>query len=630
MCGFCGVIGPARLARLDRLEAMSGAIAHRGPDDSGTWQRRVATAGRDDVVALGHRRLAILDLSPLGHQPMSTPDGRLTIAFNGEIYNFLDLRRILEQEGASFRSNTDTEVILAAFSVWGEESFRRLNGMFAFALFDTASGRLHLVRDRAGIKPLYYHDHEGLLIFGSELKSLRMHPEFVSEVDRGALGRYLRHGYVSGEETIYARTKRLLPGDHLVWEAGTIRVGPYVRWDAPPDEPSPTSFDDVVVELGRLLGDAVERQMISDVPIGAFLSGGVDSSTVVALMQERATQRVRTFSIGFEHERWNEAPFARAVAEHLQTEHTELYVTRQDAIDVAEELPAIYDEPFADPSAIPTILLARLTRKHVTVALSGDGGDELFGGYGHHQRFHQLLPWLGLPAMLRRPLSSASRFLPAGALRNALAHLRARDPAELALRLLSSFDGESLERACGPEGGRPTPLYLEAFRSAVAETNERRTMVADARVYLPDDILAKVDRATMSVALEARVPILDNEVLRFGLALPLDIIWHGGVAKAPLRALLYRYVPRELIERPKHGFGIPLHVLLAERIDEWTAEFLAPRRLKTQGILDPAGVAGLIGEAGARFDAVVRASVIWRLLCFQRWFAYHHEGRRPA
>jgi len=403
-----------------------------------------------------------------------------------------------------------------------------------------------------------------------------------------------------------------------------------VRWDDPPPDPLPSRFEDVVTSLDGLLGDAVERQMISDVPLGAFLSGGVDSSTVVALMQERATRPVRTFSIGFREEGWDEAPYARAVAEHLKTEHTELYVTPEDAAIVAEELPSLFDEPFADASAIPTTLLSRLTRKHVTVALSGDGGDELFGGYRHHRRFHQLRPLLRAPAGLRRWLAPLARFAPPGGVRNLLAHLRAPDGARLALRLESSFEDSALARACGEEGGRPTETFLTAFRGAPTSDDVRRLAYADARLYLPDDILVKVDRASMSVALEARVPLLDNRVIQFGLALPLETVWRGGDAKAPLREVLYRRVPRSLIDRPKHGFGIPIHALLKKQIDGWKVHHLDPRRLRDQGLLDPAGVEALLADARARFDPVIGATALWRLLCFQRWYAWNHLGERAA
>ncbi len=626
MCGLCGWVGASRVATAGRdVEEMTSALLHRGPDDRGLWTTGFRAGATDHAVALGHTRLAIIDLSPLGHQPMHARGGATTVAYNGELYNFRELRDELRERGVEFRSDSDTEVLLEAWQAWGEAAFARLNGMFAFALWDAPARRLYLVRDRLGIKPLYYRFHQGDLSFGSELGALRRHPGFEARIDRAALGRFLRHGYVCGPETIYQGTRRLLPGELLVWQAGRIEVRPYWRIEDPAPPP-PERFEDVVDALDELLGDAIERQMISDVPIGAFLSGGVDSSTVVAIMQERARRPVRTFSIGFREPRWDEAPFARAVAEHLKTDHTELYVDRSDAVEAARELPAIYDEPFADASAIPTVLLARLTRRHVTVALSGDGGDELFGGYPHHARFHRLRPWLALPAGVRLGLARLARGLPSGPLTNALRHLRESDPARLAYRFQSAFDDDELAAACGAEGAQPSAVYLQAFRAAPVTEAVRRAMFADARLYLPDDILAKVDRATMSVALEARVPLLDHRVAEFALALPLSITWRGGVTKAPLREVLHRRVPRVLVERPKHGFGIPLHVLLEAELRAWRERYLAPERLAEEGLLDPSGVRRLLDAARRRRDAAFEATLRWRVLCFERWLAHTQRG----
>lgn len=626
MCGFCGVLGPADRAGADDVAAMNQALAHRGPDDTGSWRQGFAVRRTDHVVVLGHRRLSIIDLSPLGHQPMASIDGALTIAFNGEIYNYRDLRAELLTRGARFRSETDTEVILEAYRAWGTDCLARLNGMFAFALWDARSERLLLARDPLGIKPLYYRFSHGVLSFGSELRALRQHRGFDPTIDRGALGRFLRHGFVVGPETIYAGTQRLLPGDFLTWERGEIAVDTFWRLTDPLDTPLPHSYAEAVGALEALLGDAVERQMIADVPLGAFLSGGVDSSTVVALMQERAKQPVRTFSIGFENRAYNEAPHARAVAKHLGTMHTELVVTRTEAHDVALQLPDLYDEPFADASAIPTTLLSRMTRHHVTVALSGDGGDELFGGYRQYRRFQQLRPWMRLPLPFRRALRAAAPLVPHFGAANALRHLGSSDAAELACSLVSEYEPALLEGMTGPEGAKPPQLFLDTFRAAPASDEVRRAMFADARVYMPDDILVKVDRASMSVALEARVPILDYRVVRLALALPLEWIWKGGVTKAPLREILYRHVPRELIDRPKQGFGMPIDSLLTRELAIWEARYLDPRRLAEEGNLDPAGVQRFLADVRRRPAPRVRAEGVWRLLCFQRWFARNHRG----
>jgi asparagine synthase (glutamine-hydrolysing) len=628
MCGFCGVLGPARTAAPEAVDAMTRSLAHRGPDDDGTHVERFPVRDGEFALALGHRRLSILDLSPLGHQPMHSEDGAYSIAYNGEVYNFREIRRELEAKGHRFRSDCDTEVLLEAYRAWGTDSFDRLIGMFAFALWDRRRRRLVLVRDRLGIKPLYYRFADGVLTFGSELRALRAHPGFRGDISRPALGRYLRGGYTVGEETIYRDARRLLAGSFLVWEDGAIATHAYWRLTDPADAPPPATFEAAVDALDALLGDAVERRMIADVPLGAFLSGGVDSSAVVALMRERSRSPVRTFSIGFRELEWDEAPHARAVAAHLGTDHTELYVGRADAVAVAHELPDLYDEPFADASAIPTTLLSRLTRRHVTVSLSGDGGDELFGGYDRYAKLRRLASLLALPQPLRGLLADASGFLPPGSLRNGLARLRAADPAQLAERLGAHFEDADLEAACGPGGGAPPALFLDTFRAAPADDPVRRAMFADARVYMADDILTKVDRASMSVALEARVPILDHRVVRFAFSLPGAFLSHGGRTKAPLRAVLDRRVPSALIDRPKHGFGIPIQVLLERELSAWRARHLAPERVREDGLFDPAGVARLVAHATTREP--VATTRLWFLLCFQRWYARVHRGERDA
>jgi asparagine synthase (glutamine-hydrolysing) len=605
---------------------MARRLAHRGPDDFGSWRHAFRVRDEDFELGLGHTRLSILDLSPSGHQPMSSADGLVTIVYNGEVYNFRALRKELAAAGHRFRSECDTEVLIEAWRAWGEQSLDRLNGMFAFALWDAAQRRLTLVRDRLGIKPLYYSFAGGLLLFGSELGALRAHRGFRPEIDPLALAGFVRHGFVPGPRTIYRDVHKLMPGELLVWQDGSVRVRQWWSLPACPEPWAGGGFEEAVDGLDGLLGDAVEQRLVSDVPLGAFLSGGVDSSAVVALMKERATGAVRTFSIGFEHAAYDEAPFARRVAEHLRTDHTELYVREEEARQVAHELPDLYDEPFADSSALPTVLLSRLTRRHVTVALSGDGGDELFGGYDQYGKLRRLLPLLALPAVLRAALGAGAAWLPGGAPRNALLHLRQPDAARLAFSLVSGARAETLESACGVALPAPDPVYLDAFREARVAGVLQRAMVADARVYLPDDILTKVDRASMSVALEARVPLLDYRVVRFAFGLPPALVWHGGRSKAPLRAVLARRVPPALFERPKHGFGIPIHALLARELRDWRARYLAPERLRAEGHLAPEGVARLLAEARRRGGAVEETSMLWRLVCFQRWFARRHGG----
>jgi asparagine synthase (glutamine-hydrolysing) len=619
------MIGPARRAAAERVEGMARTLRHRGPDDFGTWSTRFRAGDAEHAVALGHTRLAILDLSPLGHQPMHAGDGALTVSYNGEIYNFRALREELAAAGARFRSECDTEVLLEAYRAWGEDACDRFVGMFAFALWDAPRARLVLARDRLGIKPLYYaFADDGLLLFGSELRALREHPAFRPDIDRAALAGFLQHGFVSGPATIYAHARRLMPGEVLVWERGRIHCRPYWRLSDPAVTPAPADFDTAVDALEDVLGLAVEQRLIADVPLGAFLSGGIDSSAVVALMRERASGTVRTFSIGFREPGYDEAPHAAAVARHLGTEHTELYVERKHALQVAHEMPELYDEPFGDPSAIPTVLLSRLTREHVTVALSGDGGDELFGGYLQYGKLARLQPWLRVPRPLRRLLAAAAPVVPLRSARRALGHLGGGGPRDVAEGLLRFHDPRELAAACGDDGSAARAGYRRAWDEAPLADPVRRAMVADTASYLPDDILTKVDRASMSVALEARVPIIDHRVVRFALSLPLSLLWHGGRTKAPLRALVERRVPRGLLERPKQGFGIPIESLLARELVRWSERYLAPARLAEEGLLDPAGVARLV--ARAKDAGAAGATPLWFLLCFERWLARNHRG----
>jgi len=599
------------------------SLAHRGPDDEGTWVARFSNGDRDWDVALGHTRLSILDLSRLGHQPMASEDGRYAIAYNGEIYNHRALRTELERGGARFRSECDTEVVLEAWRAWGAAAVKRFNGMFAFAIWDGERGRLALARDRLGIKPLHYGLFEGCLAFGSELGALRAYPGFRPEVDPTALQTYLRLGWLTGERTIYAGVRRVLPGHVVTWQDGRLASESFWRVTDHAPDGSVRDFDSAVDALDEKLGAAVEARLISDVPLGAFLSGGVDSSTIVALMKERARGAVKTFSIGFEDAAFDEAPYARAVADHLGTEHTELYVGSREAREVLRELPALYDEPFSDPSAIPTVLLSRMTREHVTVALSGDGGDELFGGYNRYGRLARLLPWMALPHTLRRGLSAAAApFVPAS-IRSGLVRLAAaRDSAELSESFLTGFGEDLLREACLGAGPRE-PAFREVFCDATGAPL-RRAMYAEARTYLNDDVLVKVDRASMSIGLEARVPMLDHDVAELAFRMPPAVLSHRGESKAPLRAVLYRRVPRELIERRKHGFGIPIRSLIGPELERWTKHYLASPRITEEGMLDPVAVQRMVDYTRSRGSA--GDSALWRLLCFERWFAVNHRG----
>ena len=627
MCGFCGVVGLESRACVEDVPAMARTLEHRGPDDFGTWADRFRSDGIDYAVGLGHTRLSILDLSPRGHQPMVAADGTTVIAYNGEIYNYRELREELRTRGHTFVSDSDTEVLLEAWRAWGLKALERLNGMFAFALWDGPRKRLILARDRLGIKPLYWRWKDGVLSFGSELRALRRHRSFEAEIDRASLGRYLRYGYVIGEPSIYQHTQRLRPGGWLIWRDGEIELGTFWNLTESVTDAPAMNFDAVTDELESLLLTAVSRRLVADVPLGAFLSGGIDSSTVVALMKECASGTVRTFSIGFRAD-YDEAPFAREVAKHLGTEHTELYVDKSNAVAAAREIADLYDEPFADHSAVPTVLLSRLTRHSVEVALSGDGGDELFGGYSRYRNYDVLLKMRKLPRSWQRALAGVAPWVPHPRTRNALSYLRGEDACAVAENMRAAFDSRLLAASCGADGGRPSPSFASGFRGAPTQDDLVRLMFGEAVTYLPDDILTKVDRASMAVGLEARVPLLDHEVVRFALGLPREIFWRGGVAKAPLRAILYRRVPRELIDRPKRGFGFSIPDLLGEELATWSRRYLGPERLAEEGLFDRAGIAGLRASASRREGPAVTR--LWHLLCFQRWWARTHLGERDA
>ncbi len=650
MCGIAGLFDPAGLsesATRDILAEMTGALRHRGPDDAGTWLD--PTAG----IALGHRRLAILDLSPLGRQPMHSRDGRYVITFNGEIYNFRALREELAARGYAFRSQSDTEVLLAAVSEWSvRPAVERFNGMFAFALWDRAERTLHLVRDRPGEKPLYYGWLGDTLLFASELKALRAHPAFRPEIDRDALALFLRHGYIPAPRTIYQGVCKLPPGTLLsLTPSSRHRGSPVEYWSAreavarglrdPFTEPAAR----IVEEFDVLLRDAVKLRMEADVPLGAFLSGGIDSSVVVALMQAQSARPVKTFTIGFQEPRYNEAHRAAAVARHLGTEHTELYATPGEALGVIAQLPTLYDEPFADSSQIPTYLVSALTRKHVTVSLSGDAGDELLGGYRRYFRGPAL--WRALtrtPDSVRAALTRvlSLRHTRVGAAANLLGRRLTgkrslTERCRQAEEVLSLHSATELYRYMMSFWKQPAALVLGAGEPALpalrglpagVETDVRHLwMYLDLVTYLPDDILVKVDRASMGVSLESRIPLLDHRVIEFAWKLPLPLKIRGGEGKWILRQVLHRYVPKELVARDKQGFAIPLAAWLRGPLRSWAEALLAERRLRAEGFFDPRPIRQkwadhLAGHTSWDYD-------LWAVLMFQAWWeaAAQRTGR---
>jgi len=627
------------------VRSMTDSLRHRGPDDDGHWSDPAAG------IALGQRRLSIIDLSGAGHQPMLSASGRYYIVFNGEVYNFNELRR--ELDGIAWRGYSDTEVMLAAIERWGlRAATQRFVGMFAFAVWDRKTRTLHLVRDRLGIKPLYYGFCGATLLFGSELKALRCHADFHPEIDRDTLALFLRHNYVPGPYTIYVRTWKLAPGTILSLRShddSTSQPTPY--WDMREvaergqSQPFRGKPEEAVGELDRLLREAVRLRMIADVPLGAFLSGGIDSSTVVALMQAQSTRPVRTFSIGFEETAYNEAQYAARVARHLGTEHTELYVTSADALAMVQRLPHYYDEPFSDSSQIPTMMVCALARRHVTVALSGDGGDELFSGYDRYtstERLWRKLSKIPLPfrvaaaAALRATLhwwrDDLSRpFMTSAARANPL---RRRRLEKLALALpsgnLEAFYQVLISHAIGNTlvlGAQKLPTRFDNIihsRSGLGLTPA--LMYLDTVNYLPDDILTKVDRASMAVGLEARVPLLDHRVVEFAWTVPMSYKVRDGAGKWILRQLAYRYIPHEMLHRRKAGFSVPLARWLRGELRDWAEAMLDESRLQREGFFNVRLVRRLFHDhLSGRAEM---EHLLWDLLIFQAW--HEQASQVPA
>ncbi len=655
MCGLAGIVGVSFSS--DRFESvlrrMGDAIAHRGPDDWGTWFDCEAGAG------LVHRRLSILDLSPAGHQPMISASGRFVIAFNGEIYNHLEVRRKVESSNfaGGWRGHSDTETLLAGFDAWGiEETLRQSVGMFAIAVWDRETRTLTLARDRLGEKPLYYGYAAGALVFGSELKALLQMPGFAPKIDRTALSLLLRYSYVPAPYTIYESLAKLPPATLVKFPLDAVRQQespePVAYWSAKEAAiagvASPLAFAsdaEAADSLESMLAQAIAGQMVADVPVGAFLSGGVDSSTVVALMQRQSSRPVKTFTIGFSEDAYNEAAFAKEVARHLGTEHTELYVSPQEALNVIPKLPEIYCEPFSDSSQIPTYLVAKLARQNVTVSLSGDGGDELFGGYMRYflgarvwkkiERIplglRRAAAWSALSMRpsawdrLYRPVSGLipkeRRWLaPGNKIHKGAAMLNCGNGSEFYRNLVSHWQSE--EVVLGGEGERGTELIQGApGLPGMAE----RMMLLDAISYLPGDILVKVDRAAMAVSLESRTPLLDHRLFEYSWRLPMQYKIRDGVGKWLLRQVLYRHVPRHLVDRPKMGFGIPIDSWLRGPLRDWAEDLLNESRLLNEGYFNPGPIRQKWLEhlSGARNWEYH----LWDVLMFQAW---HEAGKRST
>jgi asparagine synthase (glutamine-hydrolysing) len=650
MCGLVGFLGglagDGQFADGVLLERMTKTLVTRGPDDAGYWVDEGCRVG------LGHRRLSIVDLSPAGHQPMVSRSGRYVLVFNGEIYNHMDCRALLTTTGGAWRGHSDTETLLAGFEAWGiQETVKRCIGMFAFAVWDRDSQSLTLGRDRMGEKPLYYGwqgaGRQATFLFGSELKALKAHPAFMAGIDRNALCLLMRHNYIPAPYSIYQGIAKLEAGCLLAVSLGQPepRLERYWSTSSVAMSGCATPFmgtsAQAIEALEVLLKSAVQQQMMADVPLGAFLSGGIDSSTVVALMQAQSSRPVKTFTIGFNEEGYNEAVHAKAVAKHLGTEHTELYVSAQQALDVIPQLPSLYCEPFADSSQIPTFLVSQLARQQVTVSLSGDAGDELFCGYNRYLLANALwkklsvLPagsrrlvarglttlsparWNALLGPLQRGLPGSLRHANMGdKLHKAAGVLALGSVDELYLGLVSHWDDPASLVIGGTE---PHTLLTGNGPPLVGLDNIQRMMALDVITYLPDDILVKIDRAGMGVSLEGRVPFLDHRVVEFAWTLPQSMKLRDGVGKWVLRQVLYRHLPKELVERPKMGFGVPIGDWLRGPLRDWAEDLLDEVRLRREGYFHPEPIRKKWEEhlTGARNWQYH----LWDVLTFQAWLA---------
>ena len=632
MCGIAGIFLFKPTASADHLGTMavrmSDALRSRGPDDDGVW------VDAERGIAFSHRRLSIIDLSPEGHQPMVSASGRYVVTYNGEIYNYQQLRAQLDYP---WRGQSDTEVLLAAVEAWGvEKALAAFNGMFAFALWDRQEETLTIARDRMGEKPLYYGWVGDQFVFASELKAFRDVPGWPPEINRDALSLLMRYSYIPAPHSIYLGIHKLMPASYL-----TLRIGekqaqakPYWSFESMVEACSAHRIscteDEAIGELDTRLRFAVSQRMMADVPLGAFLSGGVDSSTIVALMQAQSSRPVKTFTIGFTEQGFDEAPYARGVARHLRTEHTEIYISSHEAAEVIPLLPTIYDEPFADSSQIPTYLVSKFAQQHVTVALSGDGGDEIFGGYNRYIRGPALwnaisaVPF-GVRAHAARMLLAAHhalihKMMPEGASRKArLARklgnyyekIGTRSAEEFYLKLCSIQDHPEKIVIAGHE-----PSLLQTSKAIPLHYGEWM-MMQDALTYFPGDILTKVDRAAMAVSLETRTPFTDPEVMGFAWQLPMQMKIHQGKGKWLLRQLLYRYVPQHLIDRPKAGFAVPIGAWLRGPLKLWAMELLAPDMLHQQGFFDAATVESMWNMHQSRQRDMELP--LWNILMFQSW-----------
>ncbi len=637
---MCGIVGFYKVECEDctrTLEVMRDTLTHRGPDDAGIY------LDRENGVGLGHRRLSIIDLSALGHQPMSNEEKTVWLVYNGEVYNYREIREELSAKGYKFRSNTDTEVVLNAYLCWGIECIEKFIGMFAMGIWDKRVRKLYLIRDRLGIKPLYYYHDQNGVIFGSELKALMAHPAYPKNIDYGAMPNYLSYGYIPAPATIFENTFKLRQGHYLcIDESGVNEIEYWNSNDHYLDDPLTGTEDEIAEELEELLLDSFRYRLLADVPLGIFLSGGIDSTTLTALLQKNTNTQHKTFTIGFYEDEYDEGKWAKKIAEYLDTEHTEYYVSVDDCKDVIGQLADIYDEPFGDNSGLPTYLVSKLTKQNATVALSSDGGDELFGGYNRyrslsalHPRFHKVpeaLRDVALGAMqslgAERAASIYSAVRPIvpnvknfgdkyRKYQNMLGASHKKNLLEMFKSNMNRWTPDEIERLLKQESGEQHPTYFEdTFESLESRDFMTRMMATDLKTFLADDILAKVDRASMAVSLESREPFLDHRLVEYVARIPSGLKCRDGVSKYILRKVLYNHVPRELVDRPKKGFTVPLADWLRGDLRSMMMDYLSPDRLKKDGIFDEKVVSRTVENFVKGRESVHK---VWYILVFQMW-----------
>ena len=646
MCGICGFFSKSPSSFSDSIFKMNSAISHRGPDDSGTWH------DQNMGIVFGHQRLAVIDLSVSGHQPMKSSSGRYMLIYNGEIYNHLDIRKKIEKKFAlkKWQGSSDTETLLEAIEVFGfEQTLKEIVGMFAFVIWDKKLRNLILARDRMGEKPLYFgwqgQGDNAVFLFGSELKALKAHPGFKGEVNRDALALLLRHNCIPAPYSIYKDIKKLLPGHFLKLNEADLRSAllPNSKqfWsltdiaESGVKNPILKNSQSTISELDKLLRQSIKQQMVSDVPLGAFLSGGVDSSTVVALMQAQSSQPIKTFTVGFNEDGYNEAEQAKAVAKHLGTDHTEIYISAKEAMSVIPKLPSLYDEPFSDSSQIPTFLVSQLAKKNVSVSLSGDAGDELFCGYNRHQISNNIWKKISLlPAPLRKLIGTSltslspqkwnklSKWIPGSDSFNSFGDkihkganvLDASSLNDLYLKLVSHWENPSDIVLNSKE---PATIITDHKFEFQATESQQKMMLLDGLTYLPDDILVKVDRAAMGVSLETRIPYLDHRVVEFAWKIPQSLKVREGKSKWILREVLNQYVPKKLFERPKMGFGIPIGTWLRGPLRDWAESLLNEKRLQDEGFFNPDPIRKKWKEHLS--EKKNWQYQLWDILMFQAW-----------